>query len=38
MTVLPAFSQFTAGVVPDLAPGERLIACVEGQAIALPPA
>ncbi|MET0288202.1 MAG: ligase-associated DNA damage response endonuclease PdeM [Pseudoxanthomonas sp.] len=36
MTVLPAFSQFTAGVTPALAPGEQLIACVEGEAIALP--
>lgn len=38
MTVLPAFSHFTAGVVPDLASGESLIACVEGDAIALPAA
>ncbi len=38
LTVLPAFSQFTAGVVPALQPGEQLIACVEGAAIALPPA
>lgn len=38
ITVLPAFSQFTAGIEPDLEPGERLIACVEGEAIALPPA
>lgn len=36
--VLPAFSHFTAGVVPMLSPGERLVACVEGHAIALPPA
>jgi metallophosphoesterase superfamily enzyme len=38
MTVLPAFSQFTAGVEPDLATGEQLIVCVEGEAIALPAA
>lgn len=38
ITVLPAFSQFTAGVEPDLEPGDRLIACVEGEAIALPAA
>ncbi|WP_371180843.1 ligase-associated DNA damage response endonuclease PdeM [Xanthomonas sacchari] len=36
MTVLPAFSHFTAGVAPVLAPGERLVACVEGAALALP--
>ena len=36
MTVLPAFSAFTAGVVPAQQPGERLVACVEGEAIALP--
>jgi len=35
-TVLPAFSQFTAGVSPTLEPGEQLVACVEGEAIALP--
>lgn len=38
MTVLPAFSQFTGGVEPDLATGEQLIVCVEGEAIALPAA
>lgn len=38
MTVLPAFSHFTAGVAPTLATGERLVACVEHEAIALPPA
>jgi uncharacterized protein len=38
LTVLPAFSQFTAGVTPDLQTGEQLIACVEGEAIALPAA
>ncbi|KAB7765969.1 ligase-associated DNA damage response endonuclease PdeM [Xanthomonas maliensis] len=37
VTVLPAFSHFTAGIVPMLAPGERLVACVEGAALALPP-
>lgn len=36
MTVLPAFSHFTAGVPPILAAGERLVACVDGQALALP--
>jgi len=38
MTVLPAFSHFTAGTTPMLASGERLVACVEHEAIALPPA
>ncbi len=38
VSVLPAFSQFTAGVVPTLLAGEQLVACVEGTAIALPPA
>ncbi len=38
MTVLPAFSQFTAGVEPDLASGEQRIVCVEGDAIVLPAA
>jgi len=37
LSVLPAFSAFTAGVVPRQRPGERLVACVEGAAIALPP-
>ncbi len=36
LTVLPAFSHFTAGVAPLLQPGERLVACVEDVAIALP--
>ncbi len=36
VTVLPAFSYFTAGVVPAAQRGERLVACVEGAAIALP--
>lgn len=35
-TVLPAFSRFTAGVVPRLQAGERLVACVEGSVVALP--
>lgn len=38
MTVLPAFSQFTAGVAPVLAAGERLAVCVEGAVLALPAA
>ena len=36
LTVLPAFSYFTAGVVAEPASGEQLIACVEGEAIPLP--
>lgn len=36
MTLLPAFSEFTAGVVPRQSAGERLVACVEGEAISLP--
>ncbi|HFK2919965.1 TPA: ligase-associated DNA damage response endonuclease PdeM [Stenotrophomonas maltophilia] len=36
MTILPAFSAFTAGVVPVPAAGERMIACVEGGLVALP--
>lgn len=36
MTLLPAFSHFTAGVVPRLSAGEQLVACVDGDAIALP--
>lgn len=36
MTVLPAFSHFTAGIAPVLPAGERLVACVEGEAIPLP--
>lgn len=35
LTVLPAFSGFTAGVVAALDDGDRLIACVEGSAIAV---
>ncbi|MCC7632743.1 ligase-associated DNA damage response endonuclease PdeM [Stenotrophomonas rhizophila] len=37
LSVLPAYSRFTAGVAPVLDDGERLVACVEGDAIALPP-
>ncbi|MCF8809190.1 ligase-associated DNA damage response endonuclease PdeM [Xanthomonas campestris pv. campestris] len=36
VTILPAFSHFTAGIVPTLVEGERLVACVEGDAMALP--
>ena len=36
VTVLPAFSQFTAGVVPVLAAGERMVACVDAAAVLLP--
>lgn len=36
LTVLPAFSQFTAGIAPVMSPGEQLVACVEDEAIALP--
>ncbi|MEP6907707.1 MAG: ligase-associated DNA damage response endonuclease PdeM [Pseudoxanthomonas sp.] len=36
MTLLPAFSQFTAGVVPRLCAGEQLVACVDGEVMALP--
>lgn len=35
-TILPAFSAFTAGVVPAPARGERMIACVEGGLVELP--
>jgi DNA ligase-associated metallophosphoesterase len=35
-TLLPAFSQFTAGVVPTLSAGDQLVACLEGEAIAFP--
>jgi hypothetical protein len=38
VTVLPAFSRFTAGVAPLLQPGERMVACADGLAVALPPA
>lgn len=36
LTVLPAFSQFTGGMVVEAASGERRVACVEGDAIAIP--
>jgi hypothetical protein len=36
LTVLPAWSRFTAGIAPVLAAGEHLVACVEDEAIALP--
>ncbi|MBB3856972.1 hypothetical protein FHY29_002345 [Xanthomonas arboricola] len=36
VTILPAFSHFTAGIVPTLIEGERLVACVEDDALALP--
>jgi len=36
LTVLPAFSYFTAGVVAEPAAGEQLVACVDGDAIPLP--
>lgn len=36
ITILPAFSYFTAGVVAVPAPGEQLVACVDGDAVALP--
>ena len=37
-TILPAFSAFTAGVPVRPLPGERVVACVEGNAVALPAA
>lgn len=36
-TVLPAFSAFTAGVVPARVAGERWVACVENELVPLPP-
>ena len=36
ITVLPAFSRFTAGIVPRLQPGERMVACVEDTTVMLP--
>lgn len=36
ITILPAFSRFTAGIVPQLRAGEQLIACVEGSMVPLP--
>lgn len=35
MTILPAFSRFTGGVPIQTGPGERVVACVEGEAIDL---
>ena len=36
VTVLPAFSRFTAGVRPVLSAGERMVACVDDAAVLLP--
>jgi len=36
LTVLPAYSRFTAGIAPVVAAGEQLVACVDDDAIALP--
>lgn len=36
LTVLPAFSQFTGGMMVDTAQSGRCTACVEGDAIAIP--
>ena len=36
ITVLPAFSAFTAGIVPAPVRGERMLACVEGSLVPLP--
>ncbi|MGQ3469452.1 ligase-associated DNA damage response endonuclease PdeM, partial [Xanthomonas campestris] len=36
VTILPAYSHFTAGIVPNLVEGERLVAWVVGDAMALP--
>ena len=36
LTVLPAYSRFTAGIAPVLGIGEQLVACVDADAIALP--
>lgn len=37
ITILPAFSHFTAGVVPALREGERLAPCVDEEIVPLPP-
>jgi len=37
LTVLPAFSHFTGGQLLQALPDGRVVVCVEGQAIALPP-
>lgn len=36
ITILPAFSAFTAGIVPVPAYGERMLACVDGGLVPLP--
>ncbi|MBA0447172.1 ligase-associated DNA damage response endonuclease PdeM [Stenotrophomonas maltophilia] len=36
MTILPAFSAFTAGIVPVPARGEQMVACVESGLVELP--
>lgn len=36
ISVLPAFSAFTGGMVPAPSPGESLVACVEGDLIGIP--
>jgi len=36
MTILPAFSHFTAGVVAEPESGEQLVVCVEGDVVAMP--
>jgi len=36
ITVLPAFSRFTAGIVPRLHSGERMVACVDDTTVMLP--
>ncbi|MDQ4678526.1 ligase-associated DNA damage response endonuclease PdeM [Stenotrophomonas maltophilia group sp. RNC7] len=36
MTLLPAFSAFTAGIVPVPAAGEQMVACVDNGLVALP--
>ncbi|WMJ70075.1 ligase-associated DNA damage response endonuclease PdeM [Stenotrophomonas sp. 24(2023)] len=38
LSVLPAFSAFTAGGVPAVQRGDRLVACVQGHAIEVPQA
>ena len=37
LAVLPAFSHFTGGQLLQALPDERVVVCVEGQAVALPP-
>ncbi|HIE1098390.1 MULTISPECIES: ligase-associated DNA damage response endonuclease PdeM [Stenotrophomonas] len=36
ITILPAFSAFTAGIVPVASRGEQMIACVEGGVVDVP--